>query len=93
MENKENMNDREKILSFGEMVEATEKLSRPWKKAFLISNVAHIIIEVALVFLLGMFLWLAYMEPVGVDMGQNQDYENQSQTQTYTYGENSARGD
>ena len=86
------MNDTEKILSFGEMVEATEKLSRPWKKAFLIANVVHVIVEIALCILLGMMIYMAYMEPVEVGGSQDQDYDAQTQNQTYHYSENATSG-
>ncbi len=32
------MNDREAIESFGDMVKAAERLSRPWRTAFFLSN-------------------------------------------------------
>ena len=91
------MNDTEKILSFGEMVDASERLSergsKPWRIAFIVSNIAHVIIEIALCIILGMMVYLAYMEPVEVRGNQEQDYDTQNQTQEYHYSENSNRSD
>ena len=78
------MSENEKIQSFTEMVEAADRLSRPWKKAFIISNVAHVIVEIALAILLGLMIWLAYMEPVEVN--QTQDFDTQYQEQFYANG-------
>ena len=32
------MDDKEKIQSFGDMVEATERLTKPWRIALLVTN-------------------------------------------------------
>lgn len=67
------MTDKEKIQSFGDMVQATEKLTRPWRLALLIANILW-----ALVFLA--FILLAYLTP---DTSyQVQDFEQQTQTQS-----------
>lgn len=67
------MTDKEKIQSFGDMVQATEKLTRPWRLALLITNILW-----ALVFLA--FILLAYLTP---DTSyQVQDFEQQTQTQS-----------
>lgn len=87
------MNDTEKVMSFGEMVEATEKLSRPWKKAFIISNVAHVIVEIALCILLGMMIYMAYVSPVEYGQEQGQDFDASTQTQSTYYSENAAHGE
>ena len=67
------MDDKEKIQSFGDMVQATEKLTKPWRWALIITNILW-----ALVFLA--FILLAYLTP---DTSyQMQDFEGQSQVQT-----------
>jgi hypothetical protein len=71
------MDDQEKIQSFGDMVEATEKLTKPWRLALLVTNVLW-------AFIVGMLVWFAYMTPIDVD--QSQDFTEQVQTQTYTAG-------
>lgn len=81
------MTDKEKILAFGEMVEAAEKLSAPWRKAFIISNIAHVLVELFLAILLGMMIYFAYMEPVDYGMEQGQNYNDQTQSQTYHFSE------
>lgn len=67
------MDDQEKIQSFGDMVEATEKLTKPWRLALLVTNVLW-------AFIVGMLVWFAYMTPIDVD--QSQDFTEQVQTQT-----------
>ena len=67
------MDDKEKIQSFGDMVDATEKLTKPWRLALIITNFLW-----ALVFLA--FILLAYLTP---DTSyQAQDFEDQSQVQS-----------
>lgn len=67
------MTDNEKIKSFGDMVQATEKLTKPWRIALLITNLLW-----ALVF--SAFILLAYLTP---DTSyQYQDFEGQSQVQS-----------
>lgn len=74
---RDTMDDQEKIQSFGDMVEATEKLTKPWRLALLVTNVLW-------AFIVGMLVWFAYMTPIDVD--QSQDFTEQVQTQTYTAG-------
>lgn len=50
------MNDTERVQSFGDMVNATEKLTKPWRIALLITNLLW-----ALVFAL--FIAFAYLTP------------------------------
>lgn len=76
------MTDNEKIQSFGDMVDATEKLTKPWRIALLITNALW-----AAVFLA--FIIFAYLSPV--EMEQQQDYVSQVQTQNYSDGP--AKGD
>lgn len=76
------MTDNEKIQSFGDMVEATRKLTKPWIIALITTNVLWAAVTFALV-------WFAYMAPIEVE--QAQDFPNQTQTQTYS--QNAAQGD
>lgn len=71
------MVDNDKIQNFGDMVEATEKLTRPWRIVTIVSNCLWAIV-------VAMLIWFAYMTPV--DMGQNQDFTQQIQGQTYSEG-------
>lgn len=67
------MDDQEKIQNFGDMVEATQKLTKPWRVALALTNILW-----AIVF--GAFILLAYLTP---DTSyQYQDFEAQSQIQT-----------
>lgn len=50
------MNDTEKIKSFGDMVDATERLTKPWRFALIITNLLW-----AVVFAL--FIAFAYLTP------------------------------
>lgn len=74
--------DNEKIQNFADMVDATEKLVKPWRIISIVTNVLWAII-------VAMLIWFAYMSPV--DMGQNQDFTNQVQGQTYTEGVTSGK--
>lgn len=67
------MNDTEKVQSFGDMVNATEKLTKPWRWALVITNLLW-----AVVF--GMFIAFAYLTPDTVY--QSQDFEGQNQVQS-----------
>ncbi len=73
------MNDEEKIKSFGDMVEATQKLTKPWIIALLVTNILWAAI-------VGALIWFAYMTPVTVT--QEQDYVQQHQSQAYTEATN-----
>lgn len=67
------MTDKEKIESFGDMVEATERLTKPWKMALIITNALWAIVFLA-------FILLAYLMP---DTSyQYQDFEGQAQVQS-----------
>lgn len=77
MDNNEQNKAKEDIQNFSDMVAATEKLTKPWRTAFLVSTIAWAII-------VAMLVWFAYMTPV--DMGQEQDFQNQTQTQNYAEG-------
>ena len=83
------MDDKEKIMSFGEMVDATEKLTRPWKilAAWLLAAL------VATNIIWGFVHWkqleYAYMTPE--EFTQSQDLDAHTQEQQYSQG--ATRGD
>lgn len=71
------MNDTEKIKSFGDMVDATERLTKPWRWALIITNLLWAIVAILLV---------SYAYLVPAEMTQEQDFPSQHQTQTYIDG-------
>ena len=76
------MTDKEAIQNFGDMVEASRKLNKPWIIALIVTNALWAAVTFSLI-------WFAYMAPI--DMNQNQDMENSVQSQTYS--QNAAQGD
>lgn len=84
------MDNRETIQSFGDMVEATEKMASPWRdtvwkliKALIFTNLFWAIV-------LGLFIWLAYFSPETSVQYQdfNGEYQAQSTgTETVTFGD------
>ncbi len=67
------MNDSEKIQSFSDMVNATEKLTKPWRFALAITNILWAVVFLA-------FILLAYLTP---DTSyQYQDFDGHTQVQT-----------
>lgn len=72
MENKE-----KQIENFGDMVNAVEAITKPWRKAFWLSNIVWAIIVALLI---------SYIYLVPSEMSQEQDITEQHQTQTYTEG-------
>lgn len=76
------MTENEKIQSFGDMVEAARKLTKPWIISLIVTNILWAAVTFALV-------WFAYMAPIDVE--QTQDFPNQTQTQSYS--QNAAQGD
>ena len=67
------MTDKEKIESFGDMVEATERLTKPWKWAVILTNALW-----AAVFLA--FILMAYLTPDTTY--QYQEFDTQTQMQS-----------
>lgn len=80
------MNDEENVRNFGYMVEATEKMSRPWKENCFKLLKALVITNVLWAGILVFFLSIAYLAPVEVHQGQ--DFDNGSQSQSYSEGFN-----
>lgn len=71
------MNDKEKIESFGEMVSATERLTKPWRIITFATNILWAIVVMTLVL-------LAYLTPTTVT--QEQVMPENSQSQSYIEG-------
>lgn len=74
------MTDNEKIKNFGDMVDATEKLSKPWReiafkliKVIILTNLFWAVVLAALI-------WFSYMEPDTTY--QEQAFEGHQQVQS-----------
>lgn len=67
------MTDNEKIRSFGDMVQATEKLTKPWRLALIITNALWAIVFLA-------FILLAYLTPDTTYQYQEVDGQPQIQS-------------
>lgn len=78
------MTDNEKIQSFGDMVDATDKMSAPWRETVFKLVKALIITNLLWAVVLGLFIWFAYMTPV--EMEQGQQFDQQMQSQSYSEG-------
>ena len=71
------MTDNETIQSFGDMADATERLTKPWRLALIVTNALWAICFLA-------FILLAYLMPV--EMEQGQQLPDGTQTQSYSEG-------
>lgn len=78
------MENKEKIQSFGDMVNATEKLAEPYKKFTFWSLIALIATNLFWAVIVAMLVFFAYMTPA--EMSQEQDFDAHQQSQTYTEG-------
>lgn len=67
------MDDQEKIQNFGDMVSATEKLTKPWRWALIITNAFWAIVFMA-------FILLAYLTPDTTYQYQEVDGQPQIQS-------------
>lgn len=67
------MTDTEKIQSFGDMVNATEKLTKPWRLALIITNCLWAVVFMA-------FILLAYLTPDTTYQYQEVDGQPQIQS-------------
>lgn len=65
------------IQNFGDMVDAVEQLTKPWRKAFWLSNILWAII-------VALLISYAYLIPS--EMSQEQTMPEQHQAQTYIDG-------
>lgn len=85
------MDNKEMIQNFGDMVEATERMSKPWQEE-LKSQKKHSLILMLVTNLLwmiivGMLIIFAYMptEDVSYSQNQQQDADSYSQSQSSDY--------
>lgn len=67
------MDDKEKVQSFGDMVEAAEKLTKPWRRALIITNALWAGVMIA-------FILLAYLSPDTTY--QTQEFDGHTQVQS-----------
>lgn len=78
------MDNGEMIKNFGDMVNAAEKLSSPWKKTCYALIGALVAVSLILGCIIFYLVHCAYMDPVEFD--QEQDFSQQSQSQSYNSG-------
>lgn len=78
------MEDKEKVQSFGDMVSATEKLTKPWRIAVVVVLIALILTNAFWAFVHWKQLQYAYMTPT--EWSQEQQFEEQTQNQHYSDG-------
>lgn len=78
------MNDNEKIQSFGDLVDAAEKLNKPWKTFCAWLLVALVLTNLIWGFVHWKQLQYAYMTPE--EFTQTQEFDEQSQEQHYSQG-------
>ncbi len=74
------MSDTEKIQSFGDMVEATDKMSAPWRETVFKLVRALILTNLFWAVVLSVFIWFAYMAPDTTY--QAQEFEGHQQVQS-----------
>lgn len=82
---------QETIQNFGDMVNATERMSAPWQaecerlhKSEDKTKIALVISNFFWAVIVGLLIWFAYMTPV--ESTQNQTLQDGTQTQTYSQG-------
>lgn len=73
-------NNDEKIKEFGDMVEATEKMSAPWRETVFKMIKAMIFTNLFWAVVLGVFIWFAYMAPDTTY--QTQEFDGHQQVQS-----------
>lgn len=78
------MDNKEKVISFGEMAEATQKLNRPWIIFCGLLLAALVLSNALWAFVHYKQLKFAYETPVEFEQGQQ--FEQQTQTQSYSEG-------
>ena len=71
------MDDKEKIQSFGDMVDAARKLTFPWIVSLIVTNTLWAVVTFSLI-------WFAYMTPI--DSSQTQNLPDGSQSQNFSQG-------
>lgn len=85
------MDDHDKIQSFGDMVNATEKLTSPWRRAFGWTLIATVLTNLFWAVIVWFLVHYAYMNPI--DVLQEQNFSGQEQTQSYNQGSQSNQDD
>ncbi len=78
------MTDNEKIQSFGDMVDATEKMSAPWRETVNKLIKALIFTNLFWALVLGAFIAFAYLTPTEFEQGQQ--FDEHTQSQSYSEG-------
>lgn len=78
------MTDNEKIQSFTDMVEASEKITRPWRVLCAWMLAALVVTNLIWGFVHWKQLQYAYMTPE--EFTQTQQFEEQTQEQSYSQG-------
>ena len=73
------MTDKEKIENFGDLVNASDKLASPWRKANFILTIA-LATNFFWAIVLCVFIWFAYMAPDTTY--QTQEFEGHQQVQS-----------
>lgn len=74
------MDDQEKIKSFGDMVDATDRMSSPWRETVSKLIKALILTNLFWAAVLAVFIWFAYMAPDTTY--QEQEFEGHQQVQS-----------
>lgn len=75
------MDDKDKMIdNFGDMVNATERMSNPWKETVWKLLKALVLTNLFWAIIVGLLVWFAYMAPE--TSYQSQDFEGQAQTQS-----------
>lgn len=74
------MTDNEKIQSFADMVDATDRMSSPWRETVFKLIAALIFTNLFWAIVLGAFIWFAYMAPDTTY--QTQEFEGHQQVQS-----------
>lgn len=78
------MNDKEKIQSFGDLVEASEKITKPWRMLCVWLLAALVATNLIWGFVHWKQLQYAYMTPE--EFSQTQQFDDQTQAQSYSQG-------
>ncbi len=74
------MGDKEKIQSFGDMVDATDRMSAPWRETVFRLIKALILTNLFWAAVLAVFIWFAYMAPDTTY--QSQEFDGHQQVQS-----------
>jgi len=78
------MDDKEKIQSFGDLVDASEKITKPWRTLCAWLLAALVVTNLIWGFVHWKQLQYAYMTPE--EFAQTQEFDTQTQEQHYSQG-------